>query len=107
MNDRNIAVVGCGYWGKNLVRNFAELGVLNTICDTDPEALSQLENLYPDINRERSFESVLANHGIKGVVISTPAALHYSMAKQALVAGKDVFVEKPFTLKSAEAQELV
>jgi len=105
--ERNIAVVGCGYWGKNLVRNFAELGALHTICDSNPEALNRLGTLYPNVNREESLEAVLADKEIRGVVISTPAALHYSMAKEALVAGKDVFVEKPFTLKSAEAQELV
>jgi len=105
--DNNIAVVGCGYWGKNLVRNFAELGALHTICDSSPEALSQFDTLYPDIGRETSFDRVLANKEIRGVVISSPAALHYSIAKQALLAGKDVFVEKPFTSTSSEGQELV
>lgn len=105
--DKNIAVIGCGYWGENLVRNFAELGALHTICDSNIEALDRLEAFYPGINREESLESVLASKEIKGIVISSPAALHYSMAKQALLAGKDVFVEKPLTLTSAEAQELV
>ena len=73
--NKNIAVIGYGYWGRNLVRNFAELGALDTVCDTNPETLSQFKTLYPNINRERSFESVLANKEIKGVVISTPAAL--------------------------------
>ena len=105
--ERNIAVVGCGYWGKNLVRNFAELGALHTICDTDPETLSQFKTFPTSINREKNLESVLADKAIRGVVISTPAALHYSIAKQALLAGKDVFVEKPFTTGSKNAQELV
>ena len=105
--DKNIAVVGCGYWGKNLVRNFAELGSLHTICDSSPEALSQFETLYPDIGRETSFERVLSNKEIRGVVISSPAALHYSMAKQALLAGKDVFVEKPLSLAVKEGEELI
>jgi len=105
--DRNIAVVGCGYWGKNLVRNFAGLGALHTICDSNSEVLSKLAALYPGVNTETSFEKVLADKEIKGVVISSPAALHYSMAEQALLADKDVFVEKPITSKSSEAQELV
>ena len=76
--DRNIAVVGCGYWGKNLVRNFAELGALHTICDIDPNVINRLQRLYPDVNRETSLDVVLANKEIEGIVISSPAALHYS-----------------------------
>ncbi len=105
--NKNIAVIGCGNWGKNLVRNFAELGVLHTICDSNPEALSQLQALYPDSNRGESLKPVLASEEIKGIVISSPAALHYSMAKQALLAGKDVFVEKPLSLTVKEGEELV
>jgi len=105
--DKNIAVIGCGYWGENLVRNFAELGALHTICDSNIEALDRLEAFYPGINREESLESVLASKEIKGIVISSPAALHYSMAKQALLAGKDVFVEKPLSLTVKEGEELV
>jgi predicted dehydrogenase len=105
--DRNIAVIGCGYWGKNLVRNFAELGALHTICDSSPEVLSKIGSLYPNANRENSVETVLANKDIQGVVISSPAVFHFSMAKQALLADKDVFVEKPITSKSSHAQELV
>ncbi|MFC2017478.1 Gfo/Idh/MocA family protein [Chloroflexota bacterium] len=105
--DKNIAVIGCGYWGKNLVRNFAELGALHTICDSSPDVLNQLGAIYPHAQRETSYEIVLANSEIKGVVIASPAAVHYSMARQALLAGKDVFVEKPFTTKSEDADELV
>jgi len=105
--DRNIAVVGCGYWGKNLVRNFAELGVLHTICDSSHETLSRFEYLSPDIVRETSYDAVLASNAIKAVVISSPAALHYSMAKQALLAGKDIFVEKPLSLEVTQGEELV
>ena len=53
--DKNIAVIGCGSWGKNLVRNFAELGVLNTICDRDIESLKRFETIYPDVKGETSF----------------------------------------------------
>ena len=105
--DKNIAVVGCGYWGKNLVRNFAELGALHTICDTSPEVLSRFDALSPDVYRETSFEAILANKAIRGVVIASPAALHYSMAKQALLTGKDILVEKPLSLTIEEGEELV
>jgi len=105
--DRNIAVVGCGPWGQNLVRNFAELGALHTVCDTDPETLKQVASLYPDANTESEYPPVLKNESIKGVVIASPAGLHYSMARQALLSHKDVFVEKPLALKLEEGKELV
>lgn len=103
----NIAVVGCGYWGQNLVRNFAELGALHTICDSNPQNFGQFGQLYPHIELETQFEWVLANREIDGVIISTPAVLHYAMTKQALEAGKDVFVEKPLSLSVTEGRELV
>ena len=105
--SKDIAVIGCGYWGKNLVRNFAELGALHTICDSNTEALQALKSSYHDINTEMDFNQVLQNHSVKGVVIAAPAALHYSMAKDALLAGKDVFVEKPLALKVEQGKELV
>ena len=104
---KNIAVVGCGHWGKNLVRNFADLGVLHTICDADSEVLGQTAALYPGVNAVRSYHQVLDNPEIKGVVIASPAALHYSTAFDALLAGKDTFVEKPLALKVDEGKELV
>ena len=85
--DRNIAVVGCGYWGKNLVRNFAELGALHTICDADPRVREQFRSRYPEVNTQIEYAQVLRDKEIKGVVISTPAALHYAAAKEALLSG--------------------
>jgi UDP-2-acetamido-3-amino-2,3-dideoxy-glucuronate N-acetyltransferase len=105
--DRNIAVIGCGYWGKNLVRNFAELGALHTICDSSPEVLSKLAALYPNVKRETNLDAVLTNKEIRGVVIALPAALHYPIAKKTLLADKDVFVEKPLSLTIKEGEELV
>ncbi|MFC1965242.1 Gfo/Idh/MocA family oxidoreductase [Chloroflexota bacterium] len=105
--QNNVAVIGCGYWGQNLVRNFAKLGALHTICDSNPQIMSRLEQLYPNIHKETKFERVLANQEIKGVVISSPAALHYAMTKKALETGKDVFVEKPLSLTVEEGEELV
>jgi len=105
--ERNIAVVGGGYWGKNLVRNFAELGALHTVCDVDANTLADFKTRYPEVNMETDFTRVLQNEAIAGVVIATPAAQHYKMAKQALQAGKDTFVEKPLALKIEEGRELV
>jgi len=104
---RNIAVVGCGYWGKNLVRNFAELEALHTICDTDLHKLKSLKSIYPRLSTETDYLKVLKNEEIKGVVLATPAVLHYSMAKEAILSGKDVFVEKPLALNVGEGGELV
>ncbi len=59
MSDRNIAVVGCGYWGKNLVRNFSELGALHTICDIDSARLASLQSLYPEVKTETDFSRLL------------------------------------------------
>ena len=105
--NNNIAVVGCGYWGKNLVRNFSELGALHTICDTDAKVLERLTSQYPQVNAESKYNRVLLNKEIKGVAIASPVALHYSMTKEALLAGKDVFVEKPLALEIEQGRELV
>ena len=104
---KNIAVVGCGYWGKNLVRNFAELGALHTICDMDPKKLRDLKSIYPEVNTTIDYRQVLANRNIKGIVVATPAVSHYPMAKETLLSGKDVFVEKPLALTTKEGEELV
>ena len=105
--NKDIAVIGCGYWGKNLVRNFAGLGALHTVCDADPEALARVASLYAGVVTASDYRHVLASPEIKGVVIATPAALHYRLAREALLAGKDVFVEKPLALKVGEGRELV
>ncbi len=101
-----IAVIGSGYWGKNLVRNFNELGVLHTICDNNPSTLSAFQEQYPDVAVECSFQNVLQNPAIDAVVIATPAETHYKIAKMTLLANKHVFVEKPLALYVNEAEEL-
>ena len=100
-----IAVVGCGYWGKNLVRNFHELGSLAAICDSDTPRLEEMCGKY-GARAIGNFDDLLADGEIRGVVISAPAALHHSLAKRALLAGKDVFVEKPLALHVEEGEEL-
>ena len=104
---KNIAVVGSGYWGQNIIRNFAAIGSLHTICDRDEKVLDHLSTLYPGINQETEFTRLLENPEIQGVVICTPAALHYRMTEEALLAGKDVFVEKPLALNVEEGEALV
>ena len=102
----NIAVVGGGYWGKNLVRNFYELGVLHTLCDTDQSIREESANKWPGLFTTDNFKQVLADPAINGVVIATPAAMHYWMTMEALRSGKDVLVEKPLALTLKEGQEL-
>ena len=105
--EKNIAVIGCGYWGQNLVRNFSELGALHTICDSNTGILTRLKEKYSGINFETKLKSVLASKEVKGVIIASPAVSHYSMAREALLSGKDVLVEKPLALSVKEGEELV
>jgi UDP-2-acetamido-3-amino-2,3-dideoxy-glucuronate N-acetyltransferase len=103
----NVAVVGHGYWGKNLARNFYELGALRTLCDDSPAALEAARAKYPGILFCSSYDELLADAEVAGVVLATPAVRHFEMARRALLAGKDVFVEKPLALDSTEGGELV
>lgn len=104
---KNVAVVGNGYWGKNLVRNFFELDALHTVCDESPLVEANIRAKYPQVNFCRHFSEVLSDPTIQAVVLATPAALHFEMAKLALESTKDVFVEKPLALSSADGTELV
>jgi len=101
-----IAVVGAGYWGANLVRVFNQLGVLYRICDFSAKRLQQLAEQYPAVTLDTSYEAVLDDPKVDAVVIATPAETHYKMARQALLAGKDTYVEKPLTLRCDEAERL-
>lgn len=104
---RDLALVGAGYWGKNLARNFHALGALRTLCDRSPGILAAYGADYAAVGKTGSFEEVLADRLVAKVAIAVPAALHYTLTKAALLAGKDVFVEKPLCLDTAEAEELV
>lgn len=103
---KNIAVIGAGYWGKNLVRNFYELGCLKTICEASPERRREFSEKYPEVILEGDFNNLLKDPGIEGVVLATPAVTHFPLAKAALESGRDVFVEKPLCLDPAEGREL-
>jgi UDP-2-acetamido-3-amino-2,3-dideoxy-glucuronate N-acetyltransferase len=105
--SRTCALIGAGYWGKNLARNFDALGALHTICDTDRALLDSYREKYPEAHLTTDFTEVLKNPEIKQVAIAAPAVQHYELAKQALLADKDIYVEKPLCLDSAEAKELI
>ncbi|MCR4337934.1 MAG: Gfo/Idh/MocA family oxidoreductase [Candidatus Omnitrophica bacterium] len=105
--SKKIAVAGAGYWGKNLVRNFHALGVLHTICDTDSQNLEKLKQQYSVPQTTLHYQDVLNDPQVDAVAIASPAVTHYALVKQALEAGKDVFVEKPIALELVEAQELI
>lgn len=106
-NISNVALIGAGYWGKNLARNFFELDALHTICDTNEALLDTYTDRYQGIALTTNFKSVLENPHIKRIVIAAPAFLHYKLAKQAIIANKDVYVEKPLCLDCQEAEELI
>ena len=106
MKLHNVAVIGCGIWGKNVVRNFYNLGALNTVCDLDEENRKNLKLQYPDINIIADFNEVLNNPLIDAVAVVTPSHTHYKIVKLAIEAGKHVYVEKPISTVAAEAMSL-
>ncbi len=103
----SVAVIGAGYWGKNLVRNFHDLGALSLICDADNAQLALVGAQYPSCQTTSSFDDVLADTTIAAVSIATPAETHASHVMQALKAGKHVLVEKPLCLSVSDGEELV
>ncbi len=104
-----VGVVGCGYWGPNLVRNFRQSPdcQLKVLCDASEPRLSHMRRLYPELSTTEKFEDLLNDSQLDAVVIATPVRFHYSMAKAALSVGKHVFIEKPMARTEAEAAELV
>ena len=105
----NVAIVGLGYWGPNLARNIAILdgGRLHTLCDAQPDRLARHGRQYPGTRTTTDFETVLADDEVDAVVLATPVASHFELAKRAMDAGKHVMVEKPLARTSAECAELV
>ena len=101
-----VAVIGNGYWGKNLVRNFHALGVLKCVCDSRIEALQEAHAQF-GVDTCSSLRTILDDPEIQGIAIAAPAAQHYELSKECLLAGKDVYVEKPLSLRVNEGQELV
>ena len=103
----NVAVIGVGYWGKNLVRNFHDLGALTLLCDSERSAEERCKSEYEGIRFCRDFTAVLSDPSVTAVALATPATTHYEMTKEALEAGKDVLVEKPLAIDVKQGEELV
>ena len=102
-----IAVLGCGHWGRNLVRNFNLLGHLEMVCDPAEAARAMATQIASGIAISERFEDAIASLDVDAIAIAAPASTHYALTKAALGAGKDVFVEKPLCLNECEGEELV
>lgn len=107
MKNTRVAVVGAGYWGKNLIRNFHALGSLHTVCDSNDTMLEKFQGMYPGIKTCVAYNELLQDPDVDAVAIATPAETHYMLAQEALLAGKHVFVEKPLTLIEEEGRSLI
>jgi len=105
--EKFIGLIGLGYWGKNLLRNLYELEVLHTACDSDGAILEERKTKFPGVRFSSSFDEIIGTPEIRAVAIATPVSTHYEYVKRALLAGKDVFVEKPLALNIREGMELV
>ena len=105
----NVAVVGCGYWGPNLIRNFSSLPECRVvkICDSSRERLDHIGRLHPGSELTDDFASVIEDPGIDAVALATPVHTHYQLARQSLLAGKHTFIEKPMATSSAQCRELI
>lgn len=104
--NKCVAVVGCGLWGRNIVRNFYNLNALHSVCDLDEENLKMIGELYPDIITTNDFNGLLSNPEVVAMCIVTPSHTHFNLVKKAILAGKHVYVEKPISTSSDEAREL-
>ena len=108
-NCINVGVVGCGYWGPNLIRNFRALPDcrLKTMCDVSEQRLKHLKSLYPEVEAETNYEHMLASADLDAVVVATSVKYHFPMAKASLLAGKHTLIEKPLASSTAECEELI
>jgi predicted dehydrogenase len=104
-----IGVIGLGYWGPNIVRNFhgAEGCRVKKICDINEEALKLARRSFPDIEKTSDWKALVSDPAIDAIAIATPVSTHFSVAKAALENGKHIFVEKAFTASSSQAEELI
>ncbi|HMX46663.1 MAG TPA: Gfo/Idh/MocA family oxidoreductase, partial [Candidatus Obscuribacter sp.] len=101
-----VALIGCGNWGKNLVRNFHHLGALSTVCDSDQKRLDFVAREFRGVKTTSDYDSVLRDSEVSAIVIATPSDTHFNLARQALLAGKHVYVEKPLARDVKHAEEL-
>jgi predicted dehydrogenase len=104
----NVAVVGCGYWGPNLIRNFISLPdcKVKTVCDLDTERLAHMKQLYPSIHTTTRFDEVIQDNEIDAVAIATPVQSHFKLAQACLRVDKHVYIEKPMAASARECQQL-
>jgi predicted dehydrogenase len=104
-----LGVVGCGYWGPNLIRNFRQLQDcrLKLMCDTSEQRLTHVNSLYPEVERHKDYGHLLNGAGLDAVIIATPVRFHYEMARASLRAGKHTFIEKPMASSAEECEELI
>lgn len=104
-----VGVVGCGYWGPNLIRNFRSLSdcSLQIMCDISQQRLNHLQSLYPEVEGSTDYNHMLNGANLDAVVIATAVKFHFSMAKASLLAGKHTFIEKPMAASAAECEELI
>ena len=104
-----IGVVGAGYWGPNIIRNFYQIPTceMARCCDLDEKRLTHMRNLYPGVQTTTNFDDITSDGAVDAVAVCTHVSAHYPLAKKALQAGKHVLIEKPFTAKVDEAEELV
>jgi len=109
MKPIKVGVVGCGYWGPNLIRNFRSLSDcdLKVMCDLNEQRLDHLQSLYPEVEGETDYHHMLNGIGLDAVVIATAVRHHFPMAKASLLAGKHTFIEKPMASSSEECEELI
>jgi predicted dehydrogenase len=109
MSPTTIGVIGCGYWGPNLLRNFSENeeARLRWMCDLDAKRLETLARRYPSAETTTDYRQLLSDSNLEAVVIATPVSTHFNFAREALLAGKHVLIEKPFTASVAEAEQLI
>jgi UDP-2-acetamido-3-amino-2,3-dideoxy-glucuronate N-acetyltransferase len=102
-----LAVIGAGYWGVNIVRNCADMGVLAAVCDSEQPRLNAIGRTYPGVPLYRDLEEMLARESLDGVIVAAPAPAHAELALRCIAAGKHVFVEKPLALSVADAERIV
>lgn len=106
MREQKIAVIGCGVWGRNIVRNFYNLNVLDTVCDIDEDNLNKVTQEYSGVKTTKNYLDILNNPEITGVGVVTPSHMHYRLVREFLLAGKNVYVEKPISTVADEARDL-
>jgi len=104
-----VGIIGCGYWGPNLIRNFIQISQskVKYCCDLDEDKLKRINSLYPEPKVTQNYQEILNDPTVEAVAIATPVHTHFKLAKEGLEAGKHVFVEKPLTQTSQQARELI